>query len=106
MKKSILGFDNPGLHGESIPLHRGILAKFSKKVAELNQELIGSGPSSWNPRERAQKAPESLGVNPQYLVLSLYTLISDSHDFLILVNPPIMFLTIGHKILLPLKGLV
>ena len=70
-----------------------------QKCVELDQELNGSGPRSWNPRERAQKASESLGVNPQYLVLN------STYDIIILANPPILFLTIGHKILLLPKGL-
>ena len=62
-------------------------------------------PAPETPR-KGLKPPKSLGLNPQYLVLNVYTLISDSCDFLILVNPPIMFLTIGHQILLVPKGLV
>ena len=75
---------------------KGNPGQIFQKCVELDQELNGSGPRSLKPQERAQKAPESLGVNPLILSFKFYTL---RHDIIMLANPPIMFLTIGHKIL-------
>ena len=67
---------------------KGNTGQIFQKCVELDQELNGS-----------------LGVNPPILSSKFFSLNHMTYDIIILANPPIMCLTIGHKILLLPQGL-